>query len=109
MAIKLFGFTLTKDNGTSSEESKKSLSFVPPDYDDGAVPIEVGGYFGAVVDFDGTIKTDIEMIRKYRDMALHPEVESAIADICNEAIVYDDTFNGEDRHHEPEAVKRHKG
>jgi len=56
------------------------------------VPIEVGGYFGAVVDFDGSIKTDIEMIRKYRDMALHPEVESAIADICNEAIVYDDTF-----------------
>lgn len=92
MAIKLFGFTLSKDNGTSSEESKKSLSFVPPDYDDGAVPIEVGGYFGAVVDFDGTIKSDIELIRKYRDMALHPEVESAIADICNEAIVYDDTF-----------------
>jgi hypothetical protein len=92
MAIKLFGFTLSKDEGTSSEESKKSLSFVPPDYDDGSVPIEVGGYFGAVVDFDGTIKSDIELIRKYRDMALHPEVESAIADICNEAIVYDDTF-----------------
>jgi len=92
MAIKLFGFTLSKDEGTSSEESKKSLSFVPPDYDDGAVPIEVGGYFGAVVDFDGTIKSDIELIRKYRDMALHPEVESAISDICNEAIVYDDTF-----------------
>jgi hypothetical protein len=91
MAIKLFGFTIGKD-GTSSEESKKSLSFVPPDYDDGAVPVEVGGYFGAVVDFDGSIKSDIELMRKYRDMALHPEVESAISDICNEAIVYDDTF-----------------
>jgi len=91
MAIKLFGFTIGKE-GASSEESKKSLSFVPPDYDDGSVPIEVGGYFGAVVDFDGSIKSDIELIRKYRDMALHPEVESAIADICNEAIVYDDTF-----------------
>lgn len=92
MAIKLFGFKLGKDTETSSEESKKSLSFVPPDYDDGAVPVEVGGYFGAVVDFDGTIKSDIELIRKYRDMALHPEVESAISDICNEAIVYDETF-----------------
>ena len=91
MAIKLFGFTISKD-GTSSEESKKSLSFVPPDYDDGAVPIEVGGYFGTVVDFDGTIKSDIDLIKKYRDMALHPEVESAISDICNEAIVYDETF-----------------
>jgi len=92
MAIKLFGFKLGKDTETSSEESKKSLSFVPPDYDDGTVPVEVGGYFGAVVDFDGTIKSDIELIRKYRDMALHPEVESAISDICNEAIVYDETF-----------------
>jgi len=91
MAINLFGFTIGRRE-PSSEESKKSLSFVPPDYDDGAVPIEVGGYFGAVVDFDGTIKSDIDLMKKYRDMALHPEVESAIADICNEAIVYDDTF-----------------
>lgn len=93
MAIKLFGFKLSKDEETSSEESKKSLSFVAPDYDDGSVPIEVGGYFGAVVDFDGIIKSDIDLIKKYRDMALHPEVESAISDICNEAIVYDDSLN----------------
>jgi hypothetical protein len=93
MAIKLFGFELVKQKGTSSEETpKKSISFVAPDLDDGAVPVEVGGYFGAVVDFDGTIKSDIDLIKKYRDMALHPEVESAISDICNESIVYDDTF-----------------
>lgn len=95
MAINLFGFTISKkDTETSKEDTpKKSLSFVPPDYDDGSIPIEVGGYFGAVVDFDGTIKSDIELIRKYRDMALHPEVESAIADICNEAIVYNETLS----------------
>jgi hypothetical protein len=95
MAINLFGFSISKkDKETSKEETpKKSLSFVPPDYDDGAVPIEVGGYFGQIVDFDGSIKTDIDLIRKYRDMALHPEVESAISDICNEAIVYDDTLS----------------
>jgi hypothetical protein len=92
MAINLFGFSISK-KGTSEEETpKKSLSFVPPDFDDGAVPIEVGGYFGTSIDFDGTIKSDIDLIKKYRDMALHPETESAIADICNEAIVYDDTF-----------------
>lgn len=95
MAINLFGFSISrKDKETSSDETpRKSLSFVPPDYDDGAVPVEVGGYFGTAVDFDGTIKSDIDLIKKYRDMALHPEVESAIADICNEAIVYDDTFS----------------
>lgn len=92
MEFKLFGFSIAK-NGTSSEESKKSLSFVPPDYDDGAVPIEVGGYFGTAIDFDGTIKSDIDLIKKYRDMALHPEVESAISDICNESIVYSDTLS----------------
>jgi hypothetical protein len=94
MAIKLFGFTISKEKETSAEETpKKSLSFVPPDSEDGSIPIEVGGYFGAVVDFDGTIKSDIELIRKYRDMALHPEVESAIADICNEAIVYNESLS----------------
>ena len=93
MAINLFGFTISKKEASGEETPKKSLSFVAPDYDDGAVPIEVGGYFGQIVDFDGSIKTDIDLIRKYRDMALHPEVESAIADICNEAIVYDDTLS----------------
>ena len=94
MAINLFGFSISKqEKETSKEETpKKSLSFVAPDNDDGAIPMEVGGYFGAAVDFDGAIKTDLDLIRKYRDMAIHPEVESAISDICNEAIVYDDTF-----------------
>jgi len=97
MAINLFGFSIGKKDGrdaASAEEIlKKPVSFVPPDYDDGATPIEVGGYFGAYVDFDGSVKSDIELIYKYREMALHPEVESAIADICNESIVYNDTLD----------------
>ena len=97
MAINLFGFSIGKKDGkdaASAEELlKKPVSFVPPDYDDGATPIEVGGYFGAYVDFDGSVKSDIELIYKYREMALHPECESAIADICNESIVYNDTLD----------------
>lgn len=94
MAINLpFGFVLGRTGGTPKEEDRKSPSFVPPDYDDGAVPIEVGGYYGAFVDFDGTIKTDIDLIHKYRDMAIHPEVETAISDICNESIVYSDSLD----------------
>ena len=97
MAINLFGFSIGKKDAkeTASAEDilKKPVSFVPPDYDDGATPIEVGGYFGAYVDFDGSVKSDIELIHKYREMALHPEVESAIADICNESIVYNDTLD----------------
>jgi len=97
MAINLFGFSIGKKDGregASAEEIlKKPVSFVAPDYDDGATPIEVGGYFGAYVDFDGSVKSDIELIYKYREMALHPECESAIADICNESIVYNDTLD----------------
>jgi len=57
MAINLFGFSIGKKDAkeTASAEDilKKPVSFVPPDYDDGATPIEEGGYFGAYVDFDG--------------------------------------------------------
>jgi len=97
MAINLFGFSIgKKENSTqaSAEEIlKKPVSFVPPDYDDGVIPIEVGGHYGAAIDFDGSIKTDIDLIYKYREMSLHPEAESAISDICNESIVYNDTLD----------------
>ena len=111
MAINLFGFSIGKKDGkepASAEELlKKPVSFVPPDYDDGATPVEVGGYFGAYVDFDGSVKSDIELIYKYREMALHPECESAIADICNESIVYNDTLDAVKI--DVSAVKQSKG
>jgi hypothetical protein len=97
MAINLFGFSIGKkagrDEASAEEILKKPVSFVAPDYDDGATPIESGGHFGAFVDFDGSVKSDIELIYKYREMAIHPEVESSISDICNESIVYNDTLD----------------
>ena len=67
MAIKLFGFSIGKEEKETSKDElpKKSLSFVAPDQDDGAIPLEVGGYFGTAVDFDGAIKTDLDLIKKY--------------------------------------------
>ncbi len=96
MAINLFGLVIGRTPGkdpSDGSDTKKLVSFVPPDYEDGAVPVEAGGYFGSYVDFDGSIKTDIELIHKYREMALQPEAESAISDICNEAIIYDDSHD----------------
>lgn len=95
MAFNLFGLILGKNPGKDPDDkpaNTKAVSFVAPDYDDGAYPVEAGGYYGAYVDFDGSIKTDIELIHKYRDMALQPEAETAINDICNEAIVYDESY-----------------
>ena len=35
-------------------------------------------------------KNEVELISRYREMAMQPEIESAIDDIMNEAIVQDD-------------------
>ena len=95
MPIDLFGFSIGRKgkqspSPQSGAEQKVAKSFAPPDYDDGAVTVSGGGYFGSYVDFEGSIKTEIDLIQKYRDMANHAEVEQAVDDIVNDAIVYDD-------------------
>lgn len=96
MAFELFGWSLAKSGDKvapklEQEEIKTNASFAPPDLDDGAMPISSGVYFSSYMDFDGGIKSTADMIKKYREMALYPEVEMAVDDICNEAVVYDDT------------------
>lgn len=84
----LFGFSLEKD----SQKKKKQqglLSPVAPNNDDGTVTISAGGYYGQYVDIEGISKNEFEMIRKYREVSLHPEVDSAIDEVVNEAIVAD--------------------
>ena len=95
MAFELFGYTLSRAGGKAApsekqEELSANQSFAPPQFDDGAMPITSGVYFSSYMDFDGGIKATSDMIRKYREMALYPEVEMAIDDICNESIVYED-------------------
>jgi len=63
------------------------LSFAPPQNDDGAIVIEQGGAFASVVDLDGIVKNEIELVTKYREMAQRSEVEGAISEIVNESIV----------------------
>ena len=88
-----FGFILGKKqpspNLDPNADTKKVISFVPPQIEDSGY-VEAGGYYGSYLDLDGALKTELEFIQKYREMSLHPEVESAIEDICNEAIVSDD-------------------
>ena len=81
---RLFGFSYKQDD---LEEVKK-ISPVPPNMDDG-VTVAAGGLTGHGMDMDSGAQQESESIRKYRCMALHPEVDSAIEDIVNEAIVSD--------------------
>ena len=82
---KLFGFSI-------EDESKKSpsvVSPVPQNNEDGVDHYLTSGFFGSYVDIEGVYRTEFDLIKRYREMALHPEVDSAIEDIVNEAIVSD--------------------
>lgn len=84
----LFGFTISRQK--DEEEATVQQSFAPPSQDDGALTITSAAYYGTYVDLDGTAKNEVELISRYREMAMQPEIESAIDDIVNEAIVQDD-------------------
>ena len=82
---KLFGFSI-EDTQT---QSPTVVSPVAPNNEDGVDHYLTSGFFGSYVDIEGVYRTEFEMIKRYREMALHPEVDSAIEDIVNEAIVSD--------------------
>ena len=78
----LFGFQINR------KEGQKGQSPVPPSADE-PVSVAAGGYFGTYVDTDSTARNEYELIRRYRDMSLHPEVDSAVDEIVNEFVVSD--------------------
>jgi len=84
----LFGFEISRRK--NEEEQASRPSFTPPNNEDGALTISSAAYYGTYVDLDGTAKNEVELISRYREMAMQPEIESAIDDIMNEAIVQDD-------------------
>jgi hypothetical protein len=84
----LFGFTIARNTDENSQEVQQS--FTPPSNDDGALTITSAAYYGTYVDLDGTAKNDVELISRYREMSMQPEIESAIDDIVGEAICQDD-------------------
>ena len=79
----LFGFSITRVN----KKPDPKQSFTVPQADDGTQTIAAGGYFGQYLDMEGTAKTEQDLIRRYREIALHPECDMAIEDIVNEGIV----------------------
>ena len=86
MAAKLFGFSIEDDD---NKKSKGVVSPVPQNNEDGVDHYLTSGFFGSYVDIEGVYRSEYDLIRRYREMALHPEVDGAIEDIVNEAIVSD--------------------
>lgn len=84
----LFGFEIRR-KVDPEEEQKKQPTFAPEVTDDGAVVVAAGGAYGTYIDLQGAARTEAELVTKYREMSMHPEVERALDDVVNEAIVSD--------------------
>jgi len=82
---KLFGFSIEDNEKLPST----AVSPVPPNNEDGVDHYMSSGFFGSYVDIEGVYRTEFDLIKRYREMSLHPECDSAIEDIVNEAIVSD--------------------
>ena len=83
--IKLFGFQISRQ-----EDQQPPQTPIPQNTEDGALNIETGGHYGIYVDLDGSYRSEVDLITKYRTMSMQPEMDAANEDIINEAIVHDD-------------------
>ena len=90
--VQLFGFEISRRRQQIKDEENKSFSI--PQNDDGAVTVQSGAYYGTYVDLDGAVRNEIELITRYREMAMQPECEIAIDEIVNESIVNDEQDTG---------------
>ena len=82
---KLFGFSIEDGD----KKPKGLVSPVPQNNEDGVDYYLSSGFYGQYVDIEGVFKSEHDLMRRYREMALHPEVDNAIEDVVNEAIVSD--------------------
>jgi hypothetical protein len=79
----LFGFRIER----SKKDQGAGTSFSTPTPDDGTIDVAGGGFFGQILDVDGREKTELDLIRRYRDISTQSECDAAIEDIVNEGIV----------------------
>jgi hypothetical protein len=87
MQFKLLGFKFGKDPSITLEAPKEEKAFAPPQNEDGAVTITASPHYGTYVDLEGHTKNEVELLTKYRELSIQPELSMAIDDIVNDAIV----------------------
>lgn len=92
MAFQLFGYSLGKTPDVTKIENPDKQTLVIPQekIDDGAITITQGAYYGTYVDLEGSVRNELELITRYREMSLHAECSEAIEEIITEAVTEDD-------------------
>ena len=111
MAVKLFGFTLGRKDVVQPQLPEQPSFALPTEtMDDGAVTITSNAHYGTYVDLEGSVRNEIELVTRYREMSNHPELEMAIDDIVNEAISHNETGKIVtivlDKLKQPESIKK---
>jgi hypothetical protein len=109
--IKLFGFTIGREGIVDTQKPSQPVFTLPTEaLDDGAVTITSNAYYGTYVDLEGSVRNELELITRYREMANHPELEMAIDEIVNEAITRDEFGKivdiNLDKLKQPETIKK---
>jgi len=103
--MNLFGFEFKRQTPPDI-----APSFAPKEQEDGAVVVAAGGSFGTYVDLDGTVRTEAELVTKYREMALQPEIDAAVDEITNETMNIDEKeivkINLDGLEKVPESIKK---
>jgi hypothetical protein len=89
MEIELFGFEFgNKKKDTKEGKYENAMqSFAAPEVYDGTVTVEAGGFFGTVLDYATTMRDEQQSVIQYRNMSVYPELDNAIDEIVNAAIV----------------------
>ena len=83
----LFGFEIRR------KKEAELPSVVAPSSHDGSTvttSVNAGAYYSLVVDLEGIVKNENDLIRRYREVAQYPDCDTAIDDIVNEAIVVEE-------------------
>ena len=86
--INIFGFQIVRNQ---PEQKNVQSPITAPTTDDGAISVNSGGYYGTYLDLETSFKNEHDLVSRYREMAMQPELESAIDDIVNESVVHDTT------------------
>jgi hypothetical protein len=84
---KLFGFSI--EGADDNNLPQGAVSPVPQNEADKSDYYVSSGFYGQYVDIEGVFRNEYDLIKRYREMSLHPECDEAIEDIVNEAIVSD--------------------
>ena len=85
MAFELFGFEI------KTKKDKIGKTFVTPENTDGATTVvDGGGIMGHYLNTEADAKNEQALVQKYREMSFTQEVDGAVEDIINDAIIQEE-------------------